>query len=104
YIPQYRAREVAGELEERFGAAVELEDIGEKEEAPVLLKNNRFSDSVEGILSSYGLPSKGEIDPTFFMSIFYVFLFGMMLSDAAYGAIIAIGCGVALLKFPRMEE
>ena len=54
YIPQYRAREVAGELEERFGAAVELEDIGEKEEAPVLLKNNRFSDSVEGILSSYG--------------------------------------------------
>ena len=28
----------------------------------------------------------------------------MMLSDAAYGAIIAIGCGVALLKFPRMEE
>ena len=83
---------------------MELESIGEEEEAPVLLKNNKFSDSVEGILSSYGLPSKGEVDPTFFMSIFYVFLFGMMLSDAAYGAIIAIGCGVALLKFPRMEE
>ncbi len=104
YIPQYRAEEVANELTEDFGAVVELESIGEEEEAPVLLKNNKFSDSVEGILSSYGLPSKGEVDPTFFMSIFYVFLFGMMLSDAAYGAIIAIGCGVALLKFPRMEE
>ena len=104
YIPAYRAAEVAEELTDSFGAVVELEEIGEEEEAPVLLKNNKFSESVEGILSSYGLPSKGEVDPTFFMSVFYVFLFGMMLSDAAYGAIIAVGCGVALLKFPRMEE
>lgn len=104
YIPAYRAAQVAEELTDSFGAVVELEEIGEEEEAPVLLKNNKFSESVEGILSSYGLPSKGEVDPTFFMSIFYVFLFGMMLSDAAYGAIIAVGCGVALLKFPRMEE
>ncbi len=104
YIPGYRAEEVAQELTDSYGAVVELEEIGEEEEAPVLLKNNKFSDSVEGILSSYGLPGKGEIDPTFFMSVFYVFLFGMMLSDAAYGAIIAVGCGVALVKFPRMEE
>ena len=47
---------------------------------------------------------KGEVDPTFIMSVFYVFLFGMMLSDAAYGAIISIVCGIALLKFPRMDE
>ena len=38
------------------------------------------------------------------MSVFNVFLFGMMLSDAAYGAIMAVACGWALLKFPRMGE
>ena len=37
------------------------------------------------------------------MAVFYIFFFGMMLSDAAYGAIIAVACGVALRKFPRME-
>ena len=104
YIPAVKAEEVAKELETEFGAAVSLEEIKETEEAPVLLKNNAFSNSVEGVLSSYGLPKKGEIDPTTIMSFFYLFLFGLMLSDAAYGAIISIACGVLLLKFPRMEE
>ena len=104
YIPACRAEKVAKEFEEQYGAAVELEEIGAKEQPPVLLKNNKFSESVDGVLASYGLPKKGEVDPTFIMSIFYVFLFGMMLSDAAYGAIIAVACGIALLKFPRMEE
>jgi V/A-type H+-transporting ATPase subunit I len=27
-----------------------------------------------------------------------------MLSDAAYGAIVSIACGVLILKFPRMSE
>ena len=69
----------------------------------MILKNNGFSESVEGVLESYGLPHKGEIDPTAIMSFFYVFFFGMMLSDAAYGAIIAIVCLVVLKKFPRMS-
>lgn len=104
YVPARQAQELAEEMRTQYGAAVEIEDLGPKEEAPVLLKNNAFSNSVEGVLSSYGLPKKGEVDPTFFMSIFYVALFGMMLSDAAYGAIIAAVCGFALLKFPRMDE
>ncbi len=104
YIPAYLAQSVADELAAKYDAVVELEEIGPKENAPVLLKNNGFSNAVEGVLESYGLPKKGEIDPTFFMSIFYVFLFGMMLSDAAYGAIIAIVCGLALVKFPRMDK
>ena len=37
-------------------------------------------------MPSFGLPGKGEMDPTMVMSIFFnVFLFGLMLSDAAYG-------------------
>ena len=59
---------------------------------------------MEGVLASFGLPAKGEIDPTFFTSIFYVFLFGLMLSDAAYGLIVSLVCGIVLLKFPRIEE
>ncbi len=95
YIPAYLAQSVADELSEKYQAVVELEELPETEEAPVLLKNNSFSEAVEGVLESYGVPKKGVIDPTVAMSIFYVFLFGMMLSDAAYGVIMAVGCGVA---------
>ena len=89
---------------ERYYCVLDVEDLKEDEEPPIILKNNAFSSSVEGVLESYGLPHKGEFDPTTIMSFFYVFFFGMMLSDAAYGAIIAIACFVMLKKFPRMSE
>ncbi|MEG0615250.1 MAG: V-type ATPase 116kDa subunit family protein, partial [Oscillospiraceae bacterium] len=59
---------------------------------------------VEGVLESYSLPKKGEIDPTNVMAIFYYILFGMMLSDAAYGLIMVIACGIILLKFKDINE
>ena len=104
YVAAYRAQAIKEELEQKFQADVELEEITEKEEAPVILKNNGFSDSVEGVLASFGLPHKGEIDPSIVTSIFYVFLFGLMLSDAAYGLIMVVACGIVLKKFPRMSE
>ncbi len=103
YVPAAKADAIVKELSEHYGAAAETEGIKEEEEPPVLLHNNRFSESVEGVLASFGLPAKGEMDPTFFTSIFYVFLFGLMLSDAAYGLIVSLICGIVLLKFPRME-
>lgn len=47
---------------------VDVEELQENEEAPVILKNNPFSASVEGVVESYGLPHKGELDPTTIMS------------------------------------
>lgn len=88
---------------ERYDCVIDVEDLKEGEEPPTLLKNNGFSETVEGIVASYGLPQKGEFDPTTIMSFFYVFFFGMMLSDAAYGAILALACFIILKKFPRME-
>ena len=103
YIPQCEAGHVESWLSERYDCAVDIEDLKEDEEPPVILKNNPFSMNMEGVVESYGLPHKGEFDPTTIMSFFYVFFFGMMLSDAAYGAIVAIVCFIALKKFPRMS-
>ena len=102
YVPAYRADQVVREFSEKYDAVVETEQMKEDEAPPVLLKNNGFSESVEGVLASFGLPGKGEIDPTFFTSIFYVFLFGLMLSDAAYGLIVSLACGILLVNCPRM--
>ena len=104
YVPHRDVEKVKRVLESKYDCAIDVEKLKEEEEPPVLLKNNKFSASAEGVLESFGLPKKGEIDPTAIMSVFYVFLFGLMLSDAAYGAIVSIACGVLILKFPRMSE
>ena len=104
YIPQCEAGHLESYLTDHYDCMVDVEELKENEEAPVILKNNPFSTNMEGIVESYGLPHKGELDPTTIMSFFYVFFFGMMLSDAAYGAIVAIVCAVLVKKFPRMSE
>ena len=104
YIPAKAVELMKKAIGEKYDCVIDVEDLKEEEEPPVILQNNSFSSSVEGVLESYGLPHKGEFDPTTIMSFFYVFFFGMMLSDAAYGAIIAIACFVALKKFPRMSS
>ncbi|HEY9574349.1 MAG TPA: V-type ATP synthase subunit I [Lachnospiraceae bacterium] len=104
YVPRDKVDILMGELEKRFALAIEKEEIKEEEEVPVLLKNNTFSAPVESVLESYGLPKKGEVDPTTVMSVFYVFFFGMMLSDAAYGLIVALATGILVKKFPRMPR
>lgn len=104
YVPEADAKRVADDLTERCGAYVEIEALPEEEEAPVLLRNGRFASMTESVVHSFGLPAKGEIDPTFFTTLFYIFFFGLMLSDAGYGLIVSLACGFALLKFPRMEE
>ncbi|SDB28882.1 V-type ATP synthase subunit I [Eubacterium oxidoreducens] len=103
FAPAGIAESIAGEIEADYGAAVEVIEPKAKTKTPVLLKNNAVSESVEGIVASYGLPKKGEIDPTVVTSIFYIIFFGMMLSDAGYGLLMAIALGVILAKFKDMN-
>lgn len=88
----------------KYSVALETEEISEEEDVPVLLQNNSFAECAEGVTASFGLPGKGEIDPTGIMSLCYVFLFGLMLSDAVYGLVVSLGCLWAIKKFPRMES
>lgn len=104
WVPADQADRLTRLLEEECGALVEPEEPEKGEIEPTLLKNNRFSENVEGILESYGLPQHGRIDPTAVMSVFYVFFFGMMLSDAAYGLLMSILCGIVLWKHRHLES
>ena len=103
YIPKKAAGAVEKAIGEHYDCVIDIDELKEDEEPPTVLQNNAFSSSVEGVLEAYGLPHKGEFDPTTIMSFFYVFFFGMMLSDAAYGVIVSIVCGILVLKFPRMS-
>ncbi len=104
YIPAEDSAALQRRLEEEYHAFVEIQTPEEGEDLPVKLKNGFFAAPVEGVVEGYSLPAKGEVDPSAVMCVFYYVLFGMMLSDAAYGILIALGCGIVLLKFKNIEE
>ncbi len=104
YLAARDADRIKQYIESHFEAAVEISVPPDDEDVPVILSNSRFSAPLEGITGSYSLPSKADLDPTPMMAFFYYLFFGMMLSDAGYGLIIALGTGGLLLFKKNMEE
>ena len=88
WVPE-RLRPRVEKLLAGYTCAYEFRPAGEEEDPPVLLKNNRFVAPFEVITEMYALPSPHSIDPNPFMAPFFFVLFGMMLSDAGYGLILA---------------
>jgi V/A-type H+-transporting ATPase subunit I len=81
------------------GCAYEFADPQEEDDPPVLLKNSSLVSPFGAITELYGLPAYNSIiDPNPFVAFFFFLFFGMMLSDAAYGLILAAISFVYLYK------
>lgn len=103
WIPSDRKRDVEGEIfrAARGRAIVEIippEDItgvkGGEVNVPVMLKNPGFFRPFEMLVSSYGLPEYKFIDPTVFVAISFLIMFGMMFGDVGHGLVL---CGIGWL-------
>lgn len=57
---------------------------------PTKLKNNKLSRPFESLVKMYGVPSYDELDPTLFLSITYMLLFGTMFGDVGQGLILLL--------------
>lgn len=105
YIAEKDVKYLDTEIGAKFDCVIEYTAPLPKAKPPVKLKNGAFSSPVEGVVSGYALPGKGEIDPTFLVSLTYYCLYGLMLSDAAYGLIMVLGTLFVLNKFKgRLEN
>ncbi len=88
----------------KFDCILEYSEPSEEDDVPVRLCNNAYSAPIEGVVAGYALPGKGEVDPTFVASLFYYGLYGLMLSDAAYGIIMVLATLFILKKFKGRLE
>lgn len=100
YYPTELHNEFENMIKSTLGDDYYLEfEAAEGDDVPVKLKNNKVFESFESITSMYSVPKYKEIDPTPLLAPFYIFFFGMMLSDAGYGFVMFIGTLIALTTF-----
>jgi V/A-type H+-transporting ATPase subunit I len=69
---------------------IEEPEMVKRSRAPTELKNIGIFKPFEALVRVYGLPSYNEIDPTVFVAITYLVLFGMMFGDVGQGAVLGI--------------
>jgi V/A-type H+-transporting ATPase subunit I len=59
------------------------------EQSPVTLTNGRWS-PFESVTMIYGLPHSKEFDPTILLAPFFIFFYGLCLSDFGYGLMLVL--------------
>jgi V/A-type H+-transporting ATPase subunit I len=71
----------------------------EGEDPPIQLENRRAVQPFEFIMTLYGRPLYGEVDPTPLFAPFFILCFSICMSDAGYGLTLAALCALFLYKF-----
>jgi V/A-type H+-transporting ATPase subunit I len=96
---EQRMKEITGG---RYAIQTALPDSS-TDEVPVLLKHSWLLRPFEMLVSTYGLPNYRELEPTLFVALSYLIMFGMMFGDAGHGFVLVI-CGLITLFKGRSEN
>ena len=102
WVPDNQASGVTARLGEWTGGCCVVEttpaDAVPPEQVPVLLRHSRLLRPFGLLIAGYGLPGYREIEPTLFVAISYMLMFGMMFGDVGHGAVLILGGALALAR------
>lgn len=106
WMPQDSLVSLEQGIEDSYPAVALMTVESDKDPAevpPVALKNSRLMEPFETITGIYGRPKYWELDPTVYLSLFFLVAFGLALTDAGYGIVMMAGMW-AVEKFFRLKR
>ncbi|MBU0707926.1 hypothetical protein KKG41_06160, partial [Patescibacteria group bacterium] len=111
YLTGFVAKQRLKELENRLKEITENVSLTEieiepDEDIPVILTNNNAISPFESVTNIYGAPKSIELDPTPYLAPFFILFFGLCLSDAGYGILLAglSFLAIKVMKIPRAKQ
>jgi V/A-type H+/Na+-transporting ATPase subunit I len=102
WVPRRELSRLRHEIAARLGSAVVVEDLATSPrdpEAPLLMRNRRPARAFEPLARFLELPRAGSLDPTLLIALFFPLMFGAMVGDAGYGAVL-LAIGLLLRRSP----
>lgn len=90
-------------VQKQFTCAWDTSDPVEDDSVPTQLKNPKWMDCINMVTEMYSLPAYDGIDANPLYFFWYVFFFGFMFADVAYGIIIFLGC-LAIIKMFKPKK
>jgi len=76
-------------------------DVGKNVTPPTKLSNNPLVKPFESLVYMYGVPSYDEVDPTPFLALSYMLMFGTMFGDLGQGFVLFIMGLLLMRRKPR---
>ncbi len=104
WIPSEFAKQLKNRLNKIKSVTCEFSD-GKKEikkSPPVKLKNCFLAKPFEFYTEMYGVPRYNEMDPSLFIAITYIIIFGIMFADLGQGICVSI-VGLFMWKLKKMK-
>ena len=84
WVPENELNKFENKLKQIEGIDYVIKD---DENPPTKLVNNKFLKPFEYLVKMYGMPKKGEIDPTWFVALTTFIMFGFMFGDVGHGLV-----------------
>jgi len=73
-------------------AVIEVQDpLAGGEEPPTMMKNHPLIRPFEMLVSSYSVPHYNEIEPTPFLAVLFLLMFGLMFGDVGHSGLLLVG-------------
>ena len=104
WIPTEFAKPMKRRLKKINSVTVDFTDAKKevKKNPPVKLKNCFLAKPFEFYTEMYGVPKYNEIDPSLFIAITYIIIFGIMFADLGQGICLSIA-GLLMWKLKKMK-
>lgn len=89
------------DVEDKVDIEIHPADSDKRLKPPTKLKNNWFTRPFSMFVDMYGTPDYSDIDPTPFVAVTYMLLFGIMFGDLGQGLLLAL-IGYLLYRYKGM--
>ncbi len=109
WLPSNKLEKLSSDLQAiSTSIIIDVKESGmdsESRNAPIMIEKKGFDQGFQKLVTTYGMPSYNELNPTLLLLLTFPLIFGAMFGDVGHGLILAIaGLVLMLKKIKKLER